>query len=465
MRNLLYKIKDFFGFIDLRRVVGVLKYVGVVLLCLVYLGSLSFGSVVAYKSYAGEYDGEPGIQGEQGLPGVDGEDGENGSDGLTPYIGENGNWWIGEVDTGVLARGVDGEDGVDGQNGVDGQDGLTPYVGENGNWWIGEVDTGVLARGVDGENGSDGQNGVDGQDGENGSDGLTPYIGENGNWWIGEVDTGVLARGVDGENGSDGQNGVDGQDGEDGQDGLTPYVGENGNWWIGDMDTYVFAGNAGYSFSMVHYSGNVGYIGSFDLPIADFDVGDGALSFGVVVLSADCFFGEVINISGDMVTVFFVYHLDLEGSTKYHLTEGENYDISLASDYASVTFSDVLAVLPVEFFIDREMYASVSVVLNFEDYFGYSVGFSFNFIPVDYGFLLEDLEYFLIFNSGFSDCGYINSSLGVVFFDCDFSFTYEDYVAGYVQGYMDFNFSCYSLSMGKFVPFTVTGFSIDIWRL
>lgn len=27
----------------------------------------------------------------------------NGSDGLTPYIGENGNWWIGEEDTGVKA--------------------------------------------------------------------------------------------------------------------------------------------------------------------------------------------------------------------------------------------------------------------------------------------------------------------------------------------------------------------------
>lgn len=27
----------------------------------------------------------------------------NGADGLTPYIGDNGNWWIGETDTGVLA--------------------------------------------------------------------------------------------------------------------------------------------------------------------------------------------------------------------------------------------------------------------------------------------------------------------------------------------------------------------------
>ena len=31
--------------------------------------------------------------------------GKNGDDGITPHIGENGNWWIGEEDTGVSARG------------------------------------------------------------------------------------------------------------------------------------------------------------------------------------------------------------------------------------------------------------------------------------------------------------------------------------------------------------------------
>ena len=49
--------------------------------------------------------GEQGIQGVQGEPGNDGEDGE---DGLTPYIGDNNNWWIGGIDTGVLAAAKDG---------------------------------------------------------------------------------------------------------------------------------------------------------------------------------------------------------------------------------------------------------------------------------------------------------------------------------------------------------------------
>lgn len=35
-----------------------------------------------------------------------------GDPGITPHIGENGNWWIGDADTGVHAQGPAGEDGV-----------------------------------------------------------------------------------------------------------------------------------------------------------------------------------------------------------------------------------------------------------------------------------------------------------------------------------------------------------------
>ena len=140
-----------------------------------------------------------------------GDDGKPGKDGETPYIGENGNWWIGFTDTKVKAAGTDGKDGEKGE------DGETPYIGENGNWWIGETDTGVKAAATDGA------------DGTNGADGLTPSIGVNGNWWIGATDTGVKAAGTDGTNGTNGA------------DGLTPSIGENGNWWIGTTDTGVKA--------------------------------------------------------------------------------------------------------------------------------------------------------------------------------------------------------------------------------
>lgn len=43
----------------------------------------------------------------------------------------------------------------------DGEDGITPHIGANGNWFVGETDTGVKAQGEDGEPGDTPQKGVD----------------------------------------------------------------------------------------------------------------------------------------------------------------------------------------------------------------------------------------------------------------------------------------------------------------
>lgn len=48
-----------------------------------------------------------GVQGKQGDPGVPGPRGPVGQDGITPTIGENGNWFIGDFDTGLPSRGKD----------------------------------------------------------------------------------------------------------------------------------------------------------------------------------------------------------------------------------------------------------------------------------------------------------------------------------------------------------------------
>lgn len=45
--------------------------------------------------------------------GAKGDTGAAGKDGLTPHIGENGNWWIGDTDTGISAKGVKGDPGAD----------------------------------------------------------------------------------------------------------------------------------------------------------------------------------------------------------------------------------------------------------------------------------------------------------------------------------------------------------------
>lgn len=51
------------------------------------------------------------------------------SSGNTPFIGDNGNWWIGATDTGVKAAGIDGTNGVDGEKGDKGDKG---DAGQNG---------------------------------------------------------------------------------------------------------------------------------------------------------------------------------------------------------------------------------------------------------------------------------------------------------------------------------------------
>lgn len=82
------------------------------------------------------------------------------------------------------------------------KDGITPTIGENGNWYLGETDTGKPSRGEKGDTGASGEPGKDGTNGSPGADGLTPTIGENGNWYFDDVDTGKPSRGLQGEKGT-----------------------------------------------------------------------------------------------------------------------------------------------------------------------------------------------------------------------------------------------------------------------
>lgn len=83
--------------------------------------------------------GDKGEQGIQGLPGEKGEKGDKGDRGPRGEKGERGAQGIqGE-------RGAAGYSGGSGASGRDGVDGKTPYIGENGHWWIDGKDTGVPA--------------------------------------------------------------------------------------------------------------------------------------------------------------------------------------------------------------------------------------------------------------------------------------------------------------------------------
>lgn len=61
-----------------------------------------------------------------------------------------------------------------GKDGADGKDGITPTIGDNGNWYLGDTDTGKPSRGEPGRPGADGK---DGAPGAAGSDGYTPVKG------------------------------------------------------------------------------------------------------------------------------------------------------------------------------------------------------------------------------------------------------------------------------------------------
>lgn len=90
--------------------------------------------------------------------GKDGAKGDKGETGTTPQlkIGEDNLWQVSYdngatlVSLGVKATGEAGKDGKDGKNG------LTPHIGENGNWWVGDTNTGVSAKGDTGAKGADG---------------------------------------------------------------------------------------------------------------------------------------------------------------------------------------------------------------------------------------------------------------------------------------------------------------------
>ena len=146
--------------------------------------------------------GDKGDKGDKGEPGENGSDGKDGQDGLTPYIGSNGNWWIGSTDTGIKATGINGADGSDGK---DGQDGLTPYIGSNGNWWIGNTDTGIKAAGTNGANGRDGKDGKDGASGKDGVGVQSAAVNDEGELIITLTDGSVHNAGkVVGADGKDG---------------------------------------------------------------------------------------------------------------------------------------------------------------------------------------------------------------------------------------------------------------------
>lgn len=77
-------------------------------------------------------------------------------------------------------------------DGADGKDGITPTIGDNGNWYLGDTDTGKPSRGETGPQGPQGETGPQGEQGPlgpQGEKGDTGPIGATPNIQIGTVET------------------------------------------------------------------------------------------------------------------------------------------------------------------------------------------------------------------------------------------------------------------------------------
>ena len=113
------------GTIDMRVADGYIQYSND--------GGATWENLIAIADLKGA-DGKDGTNGTDGAPGKDGADGAPGKDGITPTIGENGNWYLGDEDTGKPSRGAtgpqgaDGKDGTNGTDGAPGKDGVTPDI-------------------------------------------------------------------------------------------------------------------------------------------------------------------------------------------------------------------------------------------------------------------------------------------------------------------------------------------------
>lgn len=201
-------------------------------------------------------DGSNGKDGTNGKDGADGKPGAAGADGITPHIGGNGNWYLGDTDTGVSAGGGTADAvlytaqtltdpqqlqarkniGALGHNSpqVQGYMTLTPAnetlgvgVGlspsRDGNNFVLDIsdvneDKPTKLTGVKTPTDADTNAAatVEYVEAKVASGGITPTIGDNGNWYFGTTDTGKPSRGATGAKGDTGVTGPAGPVGPQG---------------------------------------------------------------------------------------------------------------------------------------------------------------------------------------------------------------------------------------------------------
>ena len=142
----------------------------------------------------------PGLEDRYVVPegGGGGAAGPAGKDGLTPTIGANGNWYLGDIDTQKPSRGEKGDPGAKGADGASGKDGSDGYSPEAN---VVPINGGakIIIKDKNGTTSANVMNGAQGPKGDAGPQGETGPQGPKG-------DTGV--QGPAGERGPKGEPGT-----------------------------------------------------------------------------------------------------------------------------------------------------------------------------------------------------------------------------------------------------------------
>ena len=177
--------------------------------------TFSDGSVLNVKN------GSKGSAGADGRDGAPGAPGAPGKDGHSPVVTatKSGKTTTISVDGAAIATvedGADGKPGAAGQAGAAGADGITPTIGDNGNWYLGDTDTGKPSRGEQGLKGDTGPTGPQGIQGIQGPQGERGPAGADG------------AAGPQGPKGDKGDTGAQGLKGDTGPQGPKGDKGDTG---------------------------------------------------------------------------------------------------------------------------------------------------------------------------------------------------------------------------------------------
>lgn len=165
----------------------------------------------------------------------------DGRDGKTPTItvGENDNWFVDGIDTGVKAKGEKGDTGsgfnttrqyssvsdmMADTNPANDSEIVVVVLGDVGNFYMrlsSYIDPDGVTNGYLPIGSAQDISTIKGEPGKDGKDGLTPHIDSaTKHWFIGTTDTGIIAEG---------------------KNGITPSIGSNNHWFIGSNDTGVLA--------------------------------------------------------------------------------------------------------------------------------------------------------------------------------------------------------------------------------